>query len=359
MKADIHTDVVDQGGLAGSYIPMTETRACGLLRDRYGLDSKLKRFATEKDDTFQVSVRSGQKFVLKIANPSETWVDIDFQNGILRHAKSRDPEIPIPVPIPNTNGKDMFPIADVDGSVRLVRMLSYIEGTPLCETDSNSAERVRIGRMLARLRLATEGFTHPGEDRQYAWDVQHLMTLEHLIDEVEEPEQRTALSLGLDRFSLIEPELRHLRRQVLHNDFSKSNIVVDHDDPDFVKGIIDFGDAVKTAIAVDVSTACLNQLPAHPHDNLFRHARDIVQGYLQVADLTPTELKLIPHLTMGRVVARALLTLWRKKLFPENETYIMRNTYQGWHQLDWFLKRSPDQISDILLSYTNPTGKSV
>ena len=45
----------------------------------------------------------------------------------------------------------------------------------------------------------------------------------------------------------------------VHNDFSKSNIVVDHHSADFVTGIIDFGDAVKAAIAIDVATALLNQ----------------------------------------------------------------------------------------------------
>jgi len=356
----MHADpmkTAERSGLSGSYVPMTQLRARALLHERYRLTGDLKRFATEKDDTFRVTSRDGRKFVLKVANPTEPWDEIDFQNGILRHARTRDLNIPIPVLIPNDSGEDMFTITDVDESSRIVRVMNFIEGMPLCETDSRPAERVLIGRMLARLRLATEGFSHPAENRNYAWDVQHLLTLEHLLDEVEEPEQRKALAAGLERFVLIAPRMRRLRQQVLHNDFSKSNIIVDHDDPNFVKGVIDFGDSVKTAIAIDVSTACLNQLPETPDEDLFWRARDIIQGYVQVADLTVEELSLIPHLTMGRVVTRALLTLWRKKLFPENEVYIMRNTYQGWHQLDWFLRHSPDEVSDILLPFANLPGK--
>ena len=55
----------------------------------------------------------------------------------------------------------------------------------------------QIGKMLARLRYATEGFTHEAEDRYYGWDVQHLLTLEHLLDEVDDDKQRHALSQGL------------------------------------------------------------------------------------------------------------------------------------------------------------------
>ena len=58
----------------------------------------------------------------------------------------------------------------------------------------------------------------------------------------------------------------------------------------------------------------------------------------------------------ARVVARALLTLWRSRLFPENETYIMRNTKQGWHQLDWFLARPLEEISEILMPWSKQSG---
>jgi len=344
--------VAEQGGLAGSYTPVSVAEALVILREHFGLSGDLNRFDTEKDDTFRVSTAEGRKFVLKIANPEETIEEIDFQNGILRHIEAKDPTIPIPRIVSNSDGKDVFEVADKSGSQRLVRVLTYLEGTPLCETQSDARERVEVGKMLARLRYATEGFSHAAEDRIYAWDVQHLLTLEHLLENVDNLEKRAALGRGLDRFREIEPRLRQCRKQVLHNDFSKSNIVVDHDDPGFVKGIIDFGDLVKTAIAVDVSTALLNQLPETPNEDLFYRARDIMVGYMSVAELTDEELELIPHLVMARVVARALLTIWRTKLFPENERYIMRNTEQGWHQLHWFLARAPGQISEILMHYS-------
>ena len=338
----------EPGGLAGDYVPMTNDRAQRLLEEHYGISGALKRFDTEKDDTFRVTTKDEQKFVLKVANPDEPFREIDFQNGILRHVETRDPTVPVPRIIHSAAGSDIFQITDVDGSQRWVRLLTFLEGTPLDETQSDAQERVKIGKMLARLRYATEGFSHEAEDRYYGWDVQHLLTLEHLLDEVNDPTQHSALSRGLERFRLVEPQLRTCRKQVLHNDFSKSNVVVDHDYPAFVTGVIDFGDAVKTAIAVDVSTALLNQLPETPNEDLFYRARDVLQGYLSIAVLTNDELALIPHLVMGRIVTRALLTLWRVKLFPDNERYIMRNTEQGWHQLDWFLARTPEQVSDIL-----------
>lgn len=338
-------------GLSGAYVPMPEERALRLLEDRYGITGALKRFDTEKDDTFRVTTEDDRRFILKVANPDEPFTEIDFQNSLLRYVETRDPTLPVPRIINSEDGIDIFQIKDVDGSQRCVRLLTFLEGTPLDVTQSDKPGRFQIGRMLARLRYATEGFTHEAADRYYGWDVQHLLTLEHLLDEVDDDTQRHALSQGLERFRQIEVKLRQCRKQVLHNDFSKSNIIVDNNNPAYVTGIIDFGDAVKTAVAVDVATALLNQLPETPNVDLFYRGRDILRGYLSIADLTKEELALIPHLVMGRVITRALLTLWRVKLFPANRRYIMRNTEQGWHQLDWFLERSTEQVSDLLTPF--------
>jgi len=104
---------------------------------------------------------------------------------------------------------------------------------------------------------------------------------------------------------------------------------------------------VRTLIAIDVSTALLNQLTED--DDIFNNGRDLLRGYLSIADLDDKELRLIPHLVMGRVIARTLLTISRAELLPEKADYILRNTAQGWRQLGWFLKRDSDEISNLLI----------
>src|SRR5690606_21957627 len=116
-----------------------------------------------------------------------------------------------------------------------------------------------------------------------AWDVKHLMTLTPLINGVDDTEQKTLLAAGLERYADFAPRIDSLRAQVLHNDFSRSNIVVKSDSASFVTGIIDFGDIVRTAIAIDVSTALLNQLPpgdtSRSMDDIFMNGKDLLRGY--------------------------------------------------------------------------------
>ncbi len=343
-----------EGGLAATYIGMQDAEALGHLRRQFSLDGRLTRLATEKDDTFRAECDDGRKYILKIANPSEDAAEIALQVELLLHIEATDPDLPVPRLIPNRDGQVQFQIRDAAGQLRQTRLMSYLDGIPLDSTDSSSAERERVGTILGRLRHAMEDFSHPADSRVLAWDVTHLATLAPLLSHVEDNAQRTRLGAALKRFVSLEPQMKTLRRQVLHNDFSKSNIVVEHGQTEFVTGVIDFGDAVRTAVAIDVSTALLNQLPRYVSlrrdDDIFAHGRDVLKGYLCVADLSEHELSMIPHLTMGRIVARALITLWRARLFPQNKTYILRNTGQGWAQLDWFLQRSVDAVSETLLS---------
>ena len=350
------TNTAGEGGLAAPYVIMSDEEAVALAYSRFGIRGTVTRFATEKDDTFRVDADDGQRFILKVANPSEDQAEIAFQVELLQHVERVDPTLPVPRMLPDATGRVLGEIVDRAGQARQVRLMSYLDGTPLDSTGSSPLERERVGEVLGRLRRATGGFSHPAENRVLAWDVKHLLSLRPLLDDVADPRQHRVLAAGMARFADIAPRIAALPAQVLHNDFSRSNIVVDHDDPAFVTGIIDFGDAVRTAVAIDVSTAVLNQLPRdaaqHPVEDLFAQGRDVVRGYLREATLSEAELSMIPHLVMGRAVARALITLWRARLFPDNATYILRNTEQGWAQLDWFLARSPDAVSQTLLSAT-------
>ncbi|WP_183025381.1 phosphotransferase [Variovorax sp. UMC13] len=342
---------IHDAGLAASYTALREDEAIALARERYGLEGQVTRFATEKDDTFRLELPGGERFVLKVANPLEEVPEIDFQVRLLEHIEGADPHIPVPRVIRDLAHRPHAPFVDAAGQQRVVRLMSYVAGTPLDSVASCAADRAQVGRMLGRLRHATAGFSHPAQDRVLAWDVRHLQRLRPLLDDIDDPHQHRRVAAGLARLADLAPRIARLRTQVLHNDFSQSNIVVDAGQPGFVTGIIDFGDAVRTAVAVDVSTALLNQLPrqgVHVHTDLFADGRDLLRGYLAVADLTPEELALIPHLTMARAVARALLSLWRAKRFPENATYLLRNTEPGWAQLDWFLARTEADLSDTL-----------
>lgn len=345
--------VLTEGGLSATHIAMGEEEAARLLTQEFGIHGQPTRMATEKDDTFAVRCVDGTQYVMKVANPCEPPSELDFQLQLIQHVGRRDPSVPVPRVVRNCRSELFSRVTDAAGQSRCASLLTFLPGTPLDSTASTPRERERVGEVLARLRLATADFSHPADGRLLAWDMRHLPDLRPLLAEVDDPSLRERLAAGMDRVEAMHDRVLALRTQVLHNDFSRSNIIVDHDDDRFVTGIIDFGDSVRTAVAVDVSTALLNQLPRAVSDlsvDLFADGRDVLRGYLSVTDLTEEELGLVPHLVMARVVARALITLWRSGLFPDNAGYILRNTEQGWGQLEWFMTRSVGEVSTSFLA---------
>lgn len=340
----------DAGALSAASATISDKEALALAKGRFGIDGTVTRLATEKDDTFRLTSHMGQNYTLKIANSAENPREIAFQIDLLGYIAAADPRLPVPRVVPDRDGKLQTSCRDAAGQIRHVHLLTYLEGVPLSEVVSTARGREKVGEVLAGLRLAMANYSNEADTREIAWDLRHLLKLAPLLSEITDPVQRGLVSAGLDRFASIAGRLETCRRQVLHNDFSKSNIVVNDADERFVTGVIDFGDAVRTAVAVDVSTALLNQLPSQEGGEFFAHGHDLLRGYLRVADLTGEELSLIPHLVMGRVVARALLTIWRGRLFPENAQYIMRNTNQGWYQLQWFMSRPRESVTETFLA---------
>jgi hydroxylysine kinase len=332
--------------------PVGVAEAEDIAERLYGARGSATRFETEKDDTFLLDCADRGKFVLKIAHPSERMDELDFQVALMRHLEQRAPDLPIPRAIRDLAGSELPIVTTRAGERRAARFITFLPGTPLDRTSSTAPQRERIGEILAKLRYAMADFSHPADSRAVAWDVTHLLDLADLLCFIPAGGKRAWTLRALERFADVKPSLDLCRRQVLHNDFNTSNLVVDHASPWFLTGVIDFGDAVRTAIAVDVSTALMNQMPktfdpGNRHD-LFDEPRDVLRGYLRYAELTDEELRLIPFLAMGRLAVRALLTCWRAEIFPENSRYILRNTEAGWVHLEWFHSISTAQISDLL-----------
>jgi hydroxylysine kinase len=353
--------------LAQAHQAMPAAEAEDLARDRFGLGVRATRLATEKDDTFRLQAevaRAGdgtaspgagvpdRQWILKVAHPAEPAAEIDFQTALLAHVARAEPALPVPRVVPDLRGHRWASVTDAAGQPRAVRLMTWCPGVPLDRISSSPAQRRATGELLARLRHATAGFAHPADSPVVAWDVQHLPALRPLLASIPDPDRRAALARGLDRFTEIADQVAALRGQVLHNDFNKSNLLADPDRPDVITGIIDFGDATRTAIAIDVATALLNQLPRQAGSlldgDIFADARDVLDGYRARADLTPAELRLIPHLVMARVVARALISTHRAAQFPANAPYLLRNTEPGWAQLAWFLDHSMAEVTACL-----------
>lgn len=345
-----HMVLMKASGLAAQFQPTPTDEAQAMLRDRYGIEAALRRLTTEKDDTFLASAEDGSKFVLKMANPDENPQEVALQADALEHIATRDPGLPVPRLVRCRQGAPWLRHIDTHSQVRTVHLLSFLPGSLLDGLATTPNQRRLCGRMLARLRLSLKDYSHPGSSRTLPWSVQHLDGLSDLLGHIPDPDHRRMTEIALNRFADLAPQLRECRMQVLHNDFTLSNVLVDPASPDFVSGVIDFGDIVHTYIVADLATAMLSQLaPSGQGDAIFAPARDLFAGYLEIGDLTGTEQRLLPHLIMARLCTRILITTWRSAQFPDNSAYILRNMSSAWAWLSHFVNCPAEQIDNTFL----------
>lgn len=311
-----------------------------LARRHYGLDVRARPLIGERDRNFALTAADGRGFVLKLVNPAEDPAVTDFQTRLLLHLAAADPELPVQQVVPTRDGAPQTVVTLADGTRSAMRLVSFLPGTLLRAAPRTDRQRRNLGAMLARTQLALQDFSHRADSHDIAWDLRHAGRIRAVVPEIADRARRALLERALDRIEAEAlPAMAGLRAQVVHNDLSYDNVLVDAGDTDKVTGVLDFGDATRTPLVNDVAVAAAYYLAegAEPLDG----ALALLAGFCGVRPLQPVELELLPDLILARMVIRVGITEWRAARFPENRAYILRNTPLAWHYLEQLLDSGP------------------
>jgi hydroxylysine kinase len=314
---------------AASAIP--ESLAQKLAAEHYDLPATAHRLDSERDQNFRLRTPDGRDYVLKIANPAEDRAVTNLQTEALTHLAAADPNLPIPRVFPARNGAQELDIGFDDGSIRVVRLLSFMAGTPMHAVEASTALRRDLGQCAARLARGLRDFSHPAANHKLLWDLQHAADLRPLIDAVA-PDRRGLVEQFLDGFEThVSPILPDLPRQPVHNDLNPHNIVVDAANNERVSGIIDFGDLTSTARVNDLAITAAYQVA--DSDDPLAPARELIAAYHAVTPLNAAEFDVVFDLIATRMVMTIVISSWRAARYPENRAYILRNHQPAWARL--------------------------
>lgn len=133
--------------------------------------------------------------------------------------------------------------------------------------------------MIARVTRGLADFRHPRYERRLLWDITHFHKLGELLEHVEQSEHpRLAEGVMVEFEERVVPSLGSLRRQVVHGDFSPHNVIASPGNDPFITGVIDFRDAVRTALISDLAVGIANQIGKDPEAPWGR-AGDFAAGY--------------------------------------------------------------------------------
>ncbi|HEU5244097.1 MAG TPA: aminotransferase class III-fold pyridoxal phosphate-dependent enzyme, partial [Gaiellaceae bacterium] len=310
----------------------TANEAAQIAADLFGLHGTASALGSERDQAFLLD-DGALGGVLKISNPSEDEVVLDFEEAAIAHVAAVDPELPL--------ARSLAPRAIFDGhQVRLFERRHGRKAGP--ELDDDAVRE--LAAVHARLCLALRSFFHPAAGRELLWNLRAALQLRPLLHEIGDPPSEALVARVLDRFEeRVLPRWGRLRGQVAHGDFNLDNLLLDARGR--VTGILDFGDCCHTALAADVAVALASVLRGRPSEDVFRVARISLDGFASRLPLEPLELELMGDLVAARLAAIVSISAWRSRRFPENAEYIEAWDDDSWHLLELFDGLEPAEVA--------------
>jgi len=312
----------------------------------FGVGGSARALVSERDQNFHLRSDDGRDYVLKIANPAEDPAVLDFQTQAFLHIARVSPELPVPHLVPTTEGASSQVVDGADGRRFITRLLSYLPGELIGKTEPSPALLRDVGASAAKLAQALRGYFHPAARPELLWDILQAPSLRERTHYVKDPDVRHLIEGVFDR--LVEhvlPALEKMRAQVIHNDVSTNNTLVDGD---CVVGVIDFGDLIHAPLVCDLAVP-ISELIVEV-DDPFGVAMEIAAGYCAVEPLTAEEIAVIFDLVVTRTAMAIVIASWRVNDHPENHAYITAGNDENMKMLAWLLDGKSDRFHTCLRS---------
>jgi Ser/Thr protein kinase RdoA (MazF antagonist) len=306
-----------------------------VARDLFGLDGAIEELPSERDRNFRLTLPGGERYVLKVAHTAEPRDILTFQHQALARIAERAPDLGVPRVRHSLAGNDIEEVTLPDGSMHLVRMLSWLSGQTLAQCPFQPPALLRsLGTLLGRLDAALEGFDHPAARRELKWDMARSLWVRDHLSALPDPGRRAMVTRHLDRFaSEVLPILPQVRQGVIHNDANDWNLIVSDGSPDTrrVTGILDFGDMVSSALVAELAIGAAYAILGKP-DPLAALAA-VVAGYHEACPLSEAELSLVFPLVCTRLSVSVVNSAYQRSLYPDNE-YLAISEAPAWTALE-------------------------
>ncbi len=340
-----------------THVPVLDTQrprfspeeAKQLAADIFRKEGSIDSLPSERDQNFRVSVSDGNGFVLKISSASEQRDVLELQHAALIRLASEASDVPVPRVVCTTSGEEMSRI-ERGGVAHWVRMLTYLEGTPLAHARPRDGTLLRlVGWHLGTLDRSLTGFSHPAAARELYWDLTRSRdVIASHLGYVTDAARRATIDMVVTWWDdIVAPRMRSLRRSVIHNDANDYNVLVGdpRDVPRPVTGFIDFGDMLESITVADPAIAAAYGLLEQA--NPLRAAAHVISGYHDAFPLVEDELEVLPVLIAARLAVSVCISARRGAEEPDHE-YLAVSEAPAWHALGRLTAVHPRLARNVL-----------
>lgn len=289
--------------------------ATTLASDLFGIAGAAAPLPSERDQNFLLTSAAGERFILKIANATETRELLEAQNAAMAHVAS----VGIcPRVLVTAAGESIASLP----SGHFVRLLSWIPGVPLGTLEDRPDSLLEdLGRKLGQLSDALASFDHPAIHRDFYWDLSRAFDIVHdYAPLIEDAALRSFILRTTGHIRARDGRrLARLRRSAVHGDANDFNVIVlpDVAHGPRVMGLIDFGDMVHSYTVAEPAIAIAYAVLDHPDP--LRAASAILRGYHAAHPLRSDELSVLFGLVQLRLCVSVCVAAHQQRQRPDDE----------------------------------------
>ncbi|WP_298550092.1 aminotransferase class III-fold pyridoxal phosphate-dependent enzyme [uncultured Algibacter sp.] len=241
-----------------------------------------------------------------------------------------------PKPIAFTDG-NFIKVEIIDGKKTICRLLTFLDGDFLAETEHTEKLMQSFGSFLGHLDVQLLKLNnHVFKGRQWEWDLQYLEHNRKYIDCIENHHNRNLVLYFFQQYQQhVQPIAPTLRRSVIHNDANEWNVLVNNNS---VSGFIDFGDLAHSFLINELAIALT--YVAYDKENPLQWMLPIIKAYHKVLPLKTEELDILYYLIAGRLCTSVCNSANAKKEDPNN-TYATVSEKNAWNMLHKWISINP------------------
>ena len=229
---------------------------------------------------------------------------------------------------------------DLEGKTTICRMLSFLEGDFLGNSQATEQLYKSFGSFLATLDSQLATHHNPIiQQRQWEWDMQYLHLNKKYVQDIPLEQDRDLVNKVFRLYEThVQPILPSLRKQIIHNDANEWNVLVKDG---LVSGMIDFGDLAYAPLinelAVGITYACYDK------EEPLRWATIVLKAYHNTLPLEVLEIDILYYLIAARLTLSVCNSAHAKKINPANEHSLL-SEQKAWKMLYGWLRIAPEVV---------------
>ena len=309
-----------------------------LVEEYYGIKGNATKLDGELDLNFKISANDSQYF-LKIYNQSINIEFAKFQENIFKKLDKTLEKKVYPKQLLNTKGNAISSYCDKNNRIRFFRLNSWIDGRLWSEVNPiTNTLRKKLGRSAGKLTKSLESLKIIDNNYNTDWDLAKSLWTVNYLKLFNTKKKLKVIQYFQDCFLNDLASYQTLRKSFIHNDINDHNVIITKKlvNPD-VKGIIDFGDTLKSQTINDLAVTCTYAIMNCT--NPLSSAISVVRGYNENYKLFDSELYHLYNLIGMRLVVSLTKSAINKTEFKENKYLLISedsawDLIYKWHSID-------------------------